>query len=355
MNWKKLAAVATAVFLCAGCSGTPEQAQEYPQGREENKHEATTFAMDTIMMFTVYSKDGEEILIDAEQEIRRLEHLLSVTIEDSEIHELNRKAGEKAVHISEETMELLSLGKSIGEETNGCFNIAISPVVKAWGCTEEEKQVPEQEEIDRLLPLADTDDILLDEENGTAFLQKEGMAVDLGGIAKGYAADKTAELLRAEGIISGYFSLGGNLMGIGQKPDGSTWKAAVGNPLDAKDYVGMLEFSDCAVVTSGGYQRYFEENGKRYHHIIDPATGYPAENEPLAVAIVCENATRADALSTALFVMGLEDAAAFWQEHNDFEVIFITNDEVIATEGLRDSFTFEGRNNDFSFRIMERE
>ena len=355
MNWKKLAAVATAVFLCAGCSGTPEQAQEYPQGREENKHEATTFAMDTIMMFTVYSKDGEEILIDAEQEIRRLEHLLSVTMEDSEIHELNRKAGEKAVHISEETMELLSLGKSIGEETNGCFNIAISPVVKAWGFTEEEKHVPEQEEIDRLLPLADTDDILLDEENRTAFLQKEGMAVDLGGIAKGYAANKAAELLRAEGITSGYFSLGGNLMGIGQKPDGSAWKAAVGNPLDAKDYVGMLEFSDCAVVTSGGYQRYFEENGKRYHHIIDPATGYPAENELLAVAIVCENATRADALSTALFVMGLEDAAAFWQEHNDFEVIFITNDEVIATEGLRDSFTFEGRNNDFSFRIMERE
>ncbi len=355
MDWKKLAAAATAAFLCVGCSEMIEQAQEYPQGREEEKHEATTFAMDTIMMFTVYSKDGEEILIDAEQEIRRLEHLLSITMEDSEIHELNRKAGEKAVHISEETMELLSLGKSIGEETGGCFNIAISPVVKAWGFTEEDKHVPVQEEIDRLLPLANTEDILLDEENGTAFLQKKGMAVDLGGIAKGYAADKAAELLRAESVTSGYFSLGGNLMGIGQKPDGTAWKAAVGNPLDARDYVGMLEFSDCAVVTSGGYQRYFEEDGKRYHHIIDPATGYPAENELLAVAIVCENATRADALSTALFVMGLDNAAAFWQEHDDFEVIFITNDEVIATEGLRDSFTFEGRNNDFSFRILERE
>lgn len=351
MDWKKTAAVLLAAFLGCSCSQPQENLQS---GSEENKHEATTFAMDTVMMFTVYHEDGEEILIDAEQEIRRLEHLFSVTMEGSEIFELNRKAGEKAVAVSGDTMELLSLGKAIGEETGGCFNIAISPIVKAWGFTEEEKHVPPQEEIDRLLPLADTEDILLDAENGTAFLQKKGMAVDLGGIAKGYAADKAAELLRAEGVASGFFSLGGNLVGIGRKPDGTAWKAAVANPLDAEDYVGMVEFSDCAVVTSGGYQRYFEENGKRYHHIIDPATGFPAENGLLAVVIVCENAARADAFSTALFVMGLDDAAAFWRERNDFEAIFITNDEVIATEGLADTFAFEGRDNTFGFRILER-
>lgn len=355
MNWKKMAAVLAAAFLCSGCAGTQEQGQELPENsQEEKKHEATTFAMDTIMMFTVYSDDGEEILIDAEQEIRRLERLFSVTMEESEIYELNNRAGKKEVHVSEETMELLALGKAIGEETSGCFNIAVSPIVKAWGFTEEEKHVPPQAEIDRLLPLTDLQDIMLDEEKGTAFLQKEGMAVDLGGIAKGYAADQTAELLRAEGVTSGFFSLGGNLMGIGRKPDGSAWKAVIANPLDTADYVGMVEFSDCAVVTSGGYQRYFEEDGKRYHHIIDPATGYPAENGLLAVVIVCENAARADALSTALFVMGLDDAASFWREHTDFEAIFITKDEVIATEGLRGKFAFEGQDNEFSFRFLER-
>lgn len=351
MGWRKTAAVLLLAFLCGGCGQAPEGTND---NNGKNMHEATTFAMDTIMMFTVYHEDGEEILIDAEQEIRRLERLFSVTMEDSEVFELNKKAGETAVHISRDTMELLSLGKDIGNETGGCFNIAISPVVKAWGFTQEEKRVPPQEELDELLRLTSPKDILLDEENGTAFLQKKGMAVDLGGIAKGYAADRVAELLRAEGVESGFFSLGGNLMGIGRKDDGTAWKAAVANPLDAEDYVGMVEFSDCAVVTSGGYQRYFEENGKRYHHIIDPATGFPAENGLLAVVIVCENAARADALSTALFVMGLDGAVSFWKERNDFEAIFITNDEVIATEGLEDTFTFEGRDNTFHFRILER-
>lgn len=356
MHWKKTAVfMAAAALLCGGCAEKREQAQQMlANNQEENRFEATTFAMDTIMTFTIYNENGEEILIDAEQEIRRLEKLLSVTMEDSDISKLNENAGKKDVHISEDAMELLSLGKAIGEETGGCFNIAISPIVKAWGFTEEEKRVPSPEEIEGLLQLVSPEDILLERESGKAFLQKAGMAVDLGGIAKGYAADRVAELLRAEGVTSGFFSLGGNLMSIGRKTEGEPWKAAVVNPLDTEDYVGMLEFSDCAVVTSGGYQRFFEKDGKRYHHIIDPATGYPAESGLQAVVIVCENATRADALSTALFVMGLDDAVSFWREKNDFEAIFIMDNEVIATEGLKDSFVFEGRDNDFQYRILER-
>lgn len=340
-------------LLLSGCARQRAEAQQMLENQKmENRHEATTFAMDTIMSFVVLHEDGEELLIDAEQEIRRLENLLSVTLEDSEISRLNRAAGEKAVPLSTDTMELLTLGKEYSAYTNGAFDIAISPIVKAWGFTEEEHHVPTQAELDALLPLTDPADLLLEDE--TAYLQQAGMAIDLGGIAKGYASDQVAELLREKGVESAILSLGGNVYGVGTKPGGEKWEVALANPLDANDYCGLISISDQAVVTSGGYQRYFEENGKTYHHIIDPKTGYPAENELLSVTILCENGAKADVLSTALFVMGPEDAAAFWREQGGFEAIFITKDgEVIATEGADACFAFEGRDNDFTYRVLE--
>ena len=355
MNLNKILALGLAgCFLFSGCAERREQAQQMMENsKQENRYEATTFAMDTIMTFTIIHPDGEELLIDAEQEIRRLERLFSVTMEDSDVSKLNAAAGKEAVDMHIDTQVLLQTGKMLAEETNGTFDIAISPIVKAWGFTEEEHSVPTQEELNTLLPLTDPTDVILD--GGKAYLQKEGMAVDLGGIAKGYASDKLAELLREKGVESAIFSLGGNICTIGMKDDGKPWKTAVQNPLDANDYIGLLEASDTCVITSGGYQRFFEENGKQYHHIIDPATGYPAESGLISVTIVCENGARADALSTALYVMGLDKAVEYWQSQNDFEAIFVTADgEVIATGGLKDSFTFEGRDNDFTYRMVER-
>lgn len=355
MNWKKILALSLCgCFLLSGCAEQRERAQAaLENSKQKNRHEATSFAMDTIMTFTVIHEDGEEIIIDAEQEIRRLENMLSVTLEDSDISRLNAAAGKEAVAIQQDTQTLLQIGKELGKQTNGAFDIAISPIVKAWGFTEEERRVPPQAELEELLSLTDPDDVILEGE--TAYLQKEGMAVDLGGIAKGYASDQVAELLKGLGVESALCSLGGNICAIGNKPDGSPWEAVVQNPLDSNDYVGMLQIRDAFVVTSGGYQRYFEENGKRYHHIIDPATGKPAESGLLSVTIICENGTKADALSTALFVMGLSDALAYWKTQNDFEAIFVTTEgEVVATEGLQESFAFEGRDNNFTYRIAER-
>ena len=355
MNLKKILALGlTAVILCTGCAERREQAQQMLENRKmENRHEATSFAMDTIMTFTVIHEEGDEIIVDAEQEIRRLENLLSITLEDSEVSKLNAAAGKEAIAVSEDTMILLEAGKKLGAKTDGTFDIAISPVVKAWGFTEAEHHVPTQEELDVLLPLTDPADVVLD--NGKVFLQKEGMAVDLGGITKGYASDKVAELLKENGVESAIISLGGNVYGIGTKPDGEKWQVALANPLDANDYCGLISIEDKAVVTSGGYQRYFEENGKKYHHIIDPATGYPAENGLLSVTIVCESGMEADVLSTALFVMGLEDALKYWQENGGFEAIFVTEaGEVVATEGADACFQFEGRDNNFTYRMVER-
>lgn len=357
MNLKKWIALGlTGCFLFSGCAEQREQAQTaLENSQQENRHEATSFAMDTVMTFTVIHEDGEELIIDAEQEIRRLENLLSVTLDGSEIKQINENAGKEPVRIPTETLELLQTSKDLGAETGNAFDIAIYPIVKAWGFTEEEQSVPPQETIDQLLPLTDLNDLILDKENSTAYLEKEGMAVDLGGIAKGYASDSVKALLKGKGVESALLSLGGNICTIGNKPDGSPWKAVVQNPLDANDYVGLLEISDTCVITSGGYQRYFEENGKQYHHIINPATGWPAESGLLSVTIVCDSGTKADALSTALFVMGLEDALEYWKTQDDFEAIFVTTDgEVVATEGLKDSFTFEGKDNDFTYRMAER-
>ncbi|MBQ3568634.1 MAG: FAD:protein FMN transferase, partial [Anaerotignum sp.] len=245
-------------------------------------------------------------------------------------------------------------GKNFGAGTGGAFDIAISPVVKAWGFTEAEHHVPTQAELDALLPLTDPDDVILDKM--TVFLQKEGMAVDLGGITKGYASDEVASMLKGKGVESAIFSLGGNVYGIGTKPNGEKWEVALANPMDADDYCGLISIENQAVVTSGGYQRYFEANGKKYHHIIDPATGYPSESGLLSVTIICESGTEADVLSTALFVMGLEDALEYWQEYGGFEAIFITEaGEVVATEGADTCFVFEEKDNDFTYRMVERE
>ncbi|MFV0314418.1 MAG: FAD:protein FMN transferase [Anaerotignum sp.] len=345
------------IFFASGCVEKREQAQQMIEKySEDDLHEMTTFAMDTIMQFTIYDENGEQFLIDAEQEIRRLERLFSVTIEESEISNLNQNAGQGSIAVSEDTFKILQRGKEIGELTNQSFDIAISPIVKAWGfTTDAQKHVPAEETIENLLLLTNADDLVLDQDETTAELLQVGMAVDLGGIAKGYTSDTITALLKEKGVTSGLFSLGGNISAIGTKPNGDKWKIAIENPIDANDYVGLLEVEDTSVITSGGYQRYFEENGKRYHHIIDSKTGYPANSGLISVTIICDDGAKADGLSTALFVMGLDQAVDLWRSSTGFECVFITEDgKVIATEGAADFFTFEGRDNDFVYETIKK-
>ena len=180
-------------------------------------------------------------------------------------------------------------------------------------------------------------------ETGAVSFSVSGMELDLGGIAKGYTSSAMMDCFRSNGVTSGMVSLGGNVQTIGAKPDGSLWKVAIQNPTaeEDADFLGILETKDCAVITSGGYERYFEENGVRYHHIMDPATGKPAESDLTSVTIVSENGTLADGLSTALFVMGLDKAIAYWQAHaSEFDAVLCTEDETLyVTEGIQDAFS----------------
>lgn len=326
----------------------------------ENYAQMTTFAMDTIISFNIelVSDDeiivDEDIFIDVERIIREYENIFSVTIKNSDIYKLNNSDFLEEVYVSDETINILNISKEFSDLTNGDFSVAIAPLVTLWGFTQDvEQKVPDFEEIAKTKQLINWEDIVINQENNTVQFLKEGMAIDLGGIAKGYAAEKVTDFLRDNGVLNGNFSLGGNVSAMGTKADNSKWKIAVKNPIDDTDYVGLLEVSDAFVVTSGGYQRYFTEDDVDYHHIIDAKTGYPSDSDLISVTIISENGTQADALSTALFVMGLDKSLEFWENNNDFEAIFITENEVIATSGISEFFEFEGRDNDFQYRIYE--
>ena len=300
------------------------------------------FAMDTFIDLKAKGKNGQQALLKVEKEINHLEQLLSTTLERSEVYAINQNAGVSPVTVTEDTFYLIQKAKQYYEFTEGAFDNTIAPVVKAWGFTEEEKRVPSQQEIQQKLELADQNKLHIDTENNTIFLEKKDMAIDLGCIAKGYASDKVNEILKQEGITSAVISLGGNISAIGKKEDGSKWKVAVQDPLNEQGFAGVLEVEDTCVVTSGVYQRFFEQNGKRYHHIIDTKTGKPAETGLLSVTIICESGTMADMLSTSLMVAGLEKGSELWRQFQNFGAIFITEQkEIYITEDIARLFTLD--------------
>lgn len=314
---KRALICAALLVMLSGCS-------------QAEPHSLTLFAMDTVMELTVY---GEESLLDEAQAIiTEGEQRLSVTESDSEIAALNR---EGACPISPETEKLLRQAQALCAQTGGALDISVYPVVRAWGFTTGEYRVPSDEELAGLLPLVDHQKLQIEE--GRAALSP-GMQIDLGSVAKGWIGDKVLELFRQKGVKSALLNLGGNVQALGAKPDGSPWRVAVRDPA-REDYAGALEVTDKVVVTSGGYQRYFEEGGQVYHHIIDPATGRPANSELLSVTIVDGSGFTCDGLSTALFVMGLEKATDLWRANGGFEAVFLTSDSAIITEGLADCFT----------------
>lgn len=303
--------------------------------------DADMYAMDTVMHFRVYGADQKETkqaIEKAVAEITRLDQLMSTNDPNSELAQLNR---EGRGHFGKDNVYLLQRAKEINELTGGHFNIAVYPLVTLWGFTTDKQQVPSQAEIAERLPLTDPQDVQFKPENGEVAFAQKGMGLDLGGIAKGYASQRLMSIFAEEGVAGGLVSLGGNAQLYRQKPDGSDFIIGVQDPQNAEGYIGVIEAHDCAVITSGIYQRFFEEKGQRYHHIIDPATGAPADNTLASVTVVCQDGTTADALATALMIMGYDDAIAFWQAHADlFDMLLIDKEnQVTVTQGLAERYT----------------
>jgi len=325
--------------LLAGCSGI--------QTSTPVSH-STFFAMDTVMDFQIYG--DTELLKNAEEIVTDLEKKVSVTDPDSEIYAINQQG---AGTLTDEAEDLMKVALSMCSRTDGMLDISIYPVVRAWGFTTGAYQIPEMETLQKLLPLVDYTKIQYDSATGQVTIP-EGMTIDLGSIAKGYAGQLAAQYLRDQGVTSALLNLGGNVQTIGSKPDGTPWSIGIQDPMGSSPMMA-LSVSDQAVITSGGYERYFEQDGQTYWHIMNPATGRPARSGLLSVSVIGEQGSVCDALSTALFVMGLEKAARFWAASDDFEAIFVTDTgEIYLTEGLKNQYVLLNDYADTQITILER-
>lgn len=328
-----------AASLSAGC--LPEQtnrtsSRDASRAAEEASEEF--FAMDTKMTVKVYGEGAPEAAREAKERLLALDALWSATREGSDVARLNSGAGE-SVALAPETMRLLRLSETVREETKGALDVTLLPLLKLWGFSGGVHRVPTAEEIEAARALTGAGKLKLDEAAGTARLEKSS-SVELGAVAKGYAGELVATELKSRGVRSALLDLGGNIETVGTREDGTSWRVGLRNPFGGA-LLGTVEVADAAVVTSAIDQRFFTDAaGNRYWHILDPATGAPAASGLASATVVAKLGGRADALSTALFVMGAARAAAFWRERQDFEMVLVGMDgHVWITEGLLDRFS----------------
>lgn len=303
--------------------GSESLSSAYGSEREEAS-ESEIFALDTAIGLKVYGSKREEVLKKLENRINELDELLSTGKETSEVSRLNRSG--KAV-LSKITANLVKRSLEIYQKTDGLFDITIYPLMELWGFPSKNYKVPSDREIKEKLKDVGSDKIIFDEAGGEISFKNRGMEIDFGGIGKGYITDELVKILTEEKVESAIINLGGNVFGFKKKPDGSLWNVAIRDPNEPDKYMAVIKLEDSAVITSGGYERYFEKDGVTYHHILDPRTGKPSNSNLKSVSIVSKDGTLADALSTSLFIMGEEGAAEYWKKNgNNFDIILMTKD-----------------------------
>jgi thiamine biosynthesis lipoprotein len=313
---------------------------------EQRGSAQTESVLGTLCRIELFGGGNRELYDRLFSRLYEIERLMSTNLADSEVSRINEAAGIVPVPVSPELFTVLERALYFAKASDGAFDPTIGPLVRLWGIGGDSPKVPGKKEIDAALALVNWKDIDLKRGTGnvpagnnvTAFLRRRGMALDLGAIAKGFAADELVKILRETGIKSAVIDLGGNIYVYGTRPRGrffsesgetAKWRVGIQNPLDDRGaYAGYLETDEASIVTSGIYERFFIENGKRYHHILDTLTGFPVENGLLAVTIAAGTSMDADALSTAVFALGREKGAAL-AEANGAGAVFIFADKTI--------------------------
>jgi len=337
------------VIILASCGYKIEDNKGNVSGLKPTENEF--FAMGTVITQKVYGEGAQKAVKEVSDRIMDIEARMTINSAGGEINRLNELAGKSSAPLSSGTFYVLENAIKYSKMSDGAFDVTIGPLVKAWGVFTENPRVPSDAEISDLLGYVDYRTISMDSKAHSAKLEKPGQIVDLGGIAKGYAGDEALKIYKKYGIESAFINLGGNVVAVGSKPDGSPWKIGVQNPRASNgEYIGIVEVSDKAVVTSGDYERYFEKDNKRYHHILDPKTGYPSQSGLISTTIVAGRAIDADALSTSTFILGLEKGMKLVESIEGVDAIFITDDKKIyVTEGLKDVFKFTDNSKEFEY------
>lgn len=308
----------------------------------------TELLMGTVVTVTLYDSNDEGILDKVFTKVKELESTLSINENGTLVDKINESAGIEPVKVDYDTYTVIKKGLEYAKLSNGLFDISVGPIVKLWNIGLPEAKVPTQEEIDSRIPLVGYSDVELNDEENTVFLKRQGMMIDLGGVAKGYTADVISDILTEEGVKSAIIDLGGNIFAHGLKVDGSTWRIGIQNPFsDRGDIIGTITVKNKSIVTSGIYERYIEKDGIKYHHILSPKTGYPYENEIAGITIISDKSSDGDALSTSVFAMGVKEGMKFINTQEGIDAIFVTKDnKIYITDGIRDIFKLT--NTDFT-------
>ena len=329
----------------SGCSLKANTAENSDAGSQEPVS-ATAIKLNTAVTVTIYDSQDRELLTECMNLCDKYEKIFSRTASDSELYQLNHReltpvAGtEDTFQVSNPLAELIRKGLYYSELSEGAFDIAIEPLTSLWDFTAEDPQVPEDRLIQEALTKCDYHNVSVS-DNNEVILKTEDTAIELGAIAKGYIADRLKDYLISQGVKSAIINLGGNVLCIGGKPDDSSFKIGIQKPFaDRSETIAVMDIKDKSVVSSGVYERCFEQDGTLYHHLLNPRTGYPYDNGLIAVTIISDESVDGDALSTTCFALGLEDGMKLAESLDNVQAFFVTSDyEIHYTKDFQKEIT----------------
>ncbi|MBU3100467.1 MULTISPECIES: FAD:protein FMN transferase [Clostridium] len=299
------------------------------------------YSLGTSNQLKVYGKKATKAIEESIIKVCEIDNKMSVFKEESEISKISINAGNKPQIVSNDTYYVIQNAIKYCKLSEGAFDITIKPIVALWGIGKEGQQIPSSNEVNEKLKIVNYKDIVIDKNDGSIFLKNKKQEIDVGGIAKGYAADEVKNVMIKNGIKSALINLGGNILTLGTKIDGTPWSVGIQDPFKTRgEFALTISVINKSVVTSGNYERYFEVEGKRFHHIINPSTGYPSESDIVGATIISDNSIDGDGLSTGVYIIGVEKAIKLIEEIEGVDAILITKSkEIYVTTGMKGKFT----------------